>query len=110
MERPYSERLLAHCPLCQTAYKTTEVRLLGERGTTRLFHCTCRSCGQAVLAVILESNGSVSSVGLVTDLEMADALRFTSAQTISSDECIAVHRLMEGESLAFCQYLLDKKR
>lgn len=109
MERPHSEHLLAHCPLCQVAYQSAEVRLLGERGSTRLFHCTCRSCGQAVLAVILETNGSVSSVGLVTDLEIQDALRFTNVPAVSSDECIMAHRLMEGESQAFCQRLLDKK-
>lgn len=108
MERPHSERLLAHCPLCQAAYQSTEVRLLGERGVTRLFHCTCKQCGQAVLAVILETNGSVSSVGLVTDLEIQDALRFTNVEAVSSDECISAHRLLETDSLAFCRRLLDK--
>ncbi len=108
MDQPHSERLLAHCPLCHTAYDATRVRLLGEYGSTRLFHCSCQSCGQSVLAVVLESNGSVSSVGLVTDLEIEDALRFTNADSVSSDECIAVHRLMERGSLAFCKGLLDK--
>lgn len=109
MDRPHSERLLAHCPICQAAYRATEVRLLGEKGMTRMFHCTCSSCGQAVLAVILETPGSVSSVGLVTDLEIQDAMRFKDAGAVSSDECITAHRLMEGESSAFCQRLLDKK-
>jgi len=109
MERPRSERLLAHCPLCRAAYKTDEVRMLGERGATRLFHCTCRSCGQTVLAVVLETNGAVSSIGLVTDLELSDALRFSKAEAITGDDCIAAHRLMETDSMAFCSRLLDRK-
>ena len=83
MDHAHTPKLLAHCPLCQAAYPTSEVKLLGEKGTTRLFHCTCSSCGHAVLAVVLESAGSVSSVGLVTDLEQ--------------------------ESQGLCRFLLDKK-
>lgn len=109
MERNPSPKLLAHCPLCQTAYHTEEVRLLGERGTTRLFHCTCGSCKHAVIAVVLEAAGSVSSVGLVTDMEVQDAVRFQGVRPVSTDECIAFHRLLETDSLAFCATLLDKK-
>ncbi|MCI0479691.1 hypothetical protein L0Y59_04045 [Candidatus Uhrbacteria bacterium] len=100
-----SSKLLAHCPLCQTAYGDAEVRLLGERGSTRLFHCSCASCGHAMLAVILESQGAVSSVGLVTDLEVQDALRFRGAPTVSADDCLAAHALLETGSKGFCEAL-----
>lgn len=109
MDHGHLHKLLAHCPLCQTAYPASEIRLLGERGTMRLFHCTCSTCGHAVLAVVLETSGSVSSVGLVTDLEVSDALRFQNAQAVSSDECIAFHQLLETDSRGFCGRLLDKK-
>lgn len=110
MEHSHSQRVLAHCPLCQTTYRAEAVRLLGERGSTRLFHCTCNACGHAVLAVILEApgTGNVSSVGLVTDLEIQDALRWKDAKTVTSDECVAVHRLMQEGSAGFCRRLLDK--
>jgi len=104
-----SPQLLAHCPVCHAAYPAADVRLLGERGTTRLFHCTCASCGNAVLAVVLENAGSVSSMGLVTDLEIQDALRFQEVLPVSTDECLAVHRILETQSQAFCRQLLDKK-
>jgi hypothetical protein len=109
MERPQPQKMLAHCPLCHTAYESAEIRLLGEKGATRLFHCTCRSCGHSVLAVILETQGSVSSVGLVTDLELKDALRFKDADPITSDECIAAHRALAADSRAWCRRLLDIK-
>lgn len=109
MERSPSSKLLAHCPICQTAYRSSEVRLLGERGTSRLFHCTCGSCKHAVLAVVLEAAGSISSVGLVTDMEVQDALRFQGVRPVSTDECIAIHRLLETDSASFCATLLDRK-
>ncbi|MBU1908382.1 hypothetical protein KKF59_04640, partial [Patescibacteria group bacterium] len=66
MKECNSSKLLNHCPLCQTVYKDNEIRLLGQSGARRMFHCKCRSCSHAILAIILETSGSVSSIGLVT--------------------------------------------
>ena len=103
------EKILAHCPMCQATYAGSAVQLLGERGTTRLFHCTCERCGHAVLAVVLESAGALSSIGLVTDMEVQDALRFQGLLPITTDDCISLHRLLETDSKRFCERLLDKK-
>lgn len=102
MDHASSSKLLAHCPLCQAMYEEQEIRLLGERGATRLFHCTCRGCGHAMLALILETQGSVSSVGLVTDLEVSDALRFRDRTPITADECLAARMRMIDQSREFC--------
>ncbi len=107
MPPTHSPKLLAHCPLCHTVYSASEIRLLGEKGTTRLFHCTCNSCGQSVLAIVLENFGNVSSLGLVTDLELQDALRFRNAVAVNLDECIAMHRLLQTDSQALCRKLLS---
>lgn len=105
MDPAHSSKLLAHCPLCQATYREAEVRLLSEKNSTRLFHCTCRSCGHAMLAIILETQGSVSSVGLMTDLEAQDALRFRDCEALSADDCIAAHRVLEEESRELCSLL-----
>jgi hypothetical protein len=105
MDHAHSSHLLAQCPLCHAAYPSADVQLVGEKGTTRLFHCTCRTCGHAMLAIVLENQGAVSSVGLMTDLEIQDAMRFREAAVISADDCIAIHRLLEGESQRFCAAL-----
>lgn len=105
MDHAPSSKLLAHCPLCQVQYHEQEVHLLGERGTTRLFHCTCHGCGHAMLAMILETQGSISSVGLVTDLEVQDALRFRDRTALTSDECLLAHRTLEDSSRDFCHIL-----
>ena len=106
MDSAHSSKLLAQCPLCQTVYEESEVRLLGERGSTRLFHCSCHACGHAMLAMILEAHGSVSSVGLMTDLEVQDALRFQSLESLSADDCIAAHRILEAESRQLCTLIM----
>jgi hypothetical protein len=109
MDNPNPQKIMAHCPLCQAAYAESAVRLVGEKGPARLFHCTCTDCGHAVLAVVIEAAGGISSVGLVTDLEVQDAVRFANSLPVTSDECISAHKVLEEGSRALCGRLLDKK-
>jgi len=106
MDPAQSSRWIANCPLCNVEYLTEKVRLVGERGTKQLFHCTCEGCGNSMLAIILETKGSISSVGLLTDLEVQDAMRMHEAVPISSDDCIEAHRLLEQEGKVFVRSLL----
>lgn len=105
----HPSKLLAQCPMCQAFYDQNEIRLVGEETGSRLFHCTCKSCGHAMLAVILETSGMVSSIGVVTDLEAGDAVRFRGAPAVSVDECVRIHRLLEEQSFAFCQQMLAER-
>lgn len=59
-----------------------------------------------MLAVVLEASGVVSSVGVVTDLEAADAQRFHDAAPITVDECLHFHVQLEDESRELCKVLL----
>jgi hypothetical protein len=105
--------MLAHCPLCQTAYDEHSIKLLGEQAAsmtgqsaTRMFHLTCSSCHHAVIAVILESQNGVSSIGLVTDLEVQDAVRMHDAPPISADDCVVAHEILETKSRRVCEQLM----
>lgn len=101
-------RLIAACPLCQASYQDGAIRLVGEKGAHRMFHCSCRQCGHAILAVVLETSGWVSSIGVMTDLEAKDALRLQESTPITSDECIKYYHIFEQESAVFCKELLQK--
>lgn len=95
--------------MCHSVYEQTGVRLLRELGGTRLFHCSCHSCGRSMLALMLENSGWLSTVGLVTDLGVTDALRLEQSAPISSDECIRLHRMIDKNSQAFCRFLTENK-
>lgn len=100
-----SPKLLTHCPLCEAKYEEQSVRLLGEQGAMRLFHMTCPACSHSVLAVILEHPHGVSTMGMVTDLEAQDALRFQDADPISADDCLDIHDFLADSSRAFVKAL-----
>ncbi|MDO8617568.1 MAG: hypothetical protein Q7N87_01600 [Candidatus Uhrbacteria bacterium] len=100
--------IIAQCPMCQADYAQEKIHLVGERGNVRLFHCTCDGCGHAMLAIILESSGGLSSLGLVTDLEAKDALRFQKFPIINADECVGWHEILEGQSREVCRVLMKQ--
>jgi len=101
----HPSRLIAECPLCHTPYGDEAVRLLRELEGSRLFHCSCQKCGRSMMALMLERSGWMSTVGLVTDLEAADAIRLEDAEAITSDECIRFTQVLEMNSQEFCRFL-----
>ncbi|MSR84926.1 hypothetical protein EXS71_00580 [Candidatus Uhrbacteria bacterium] len=98
--------LLTQCPLCEGVYPKESIQLVGEQRGLRLFHCTCQTCGHTILAILLESAGWMSSIAMVTDLEVKDALRFQGAIPIATNECVQFHQFLESSSQELCHALL----
>lgn len=98
-------RLIVECPLCHAAYQEDAVKALGETAAGKLFHCSCGDCGRSMMALMRENTGYVSTIGLVTDQTVGDAVRLTDRGPISADECIGTHTLLERESRELVQKL-----
>ncbi len=105
-----ASKILSHCPLCKKNYPDDAVQSLGEQGGADIYHCTCKACGHAMIAVVLEQAGLVSSIGMVTDLEIHDAISFYKAKPISNDECVEAHRVLEHHSQELCKALISAKK
>lgn len=73
-----------------------EARVLGEEGETHLLHVRCRSCSNAMLALVLVTKAGVSSVGLVTDLSYDDVVRFQSSPKVSVDDVLDLHKMLKN--------------
>lgn len=86
-----SLRLVSSCPLCDARYAAAYSRVLSEREDTRLVHATCRKCGSAMLALVVENEAGGSTVGLVTDLSHEDVLKFRSGRRVTTDDVIDAH-------------------
>ena len=95
-------RIVSYCPLCEAEFNPMEARVLGEEGETHLVHVRCRSCLNAILALVLITKAGVSSVGLVTDLSYEDVIRFKTGAKVSVDDILEVHKLMEKGDFPLC--------
>ncbi|OGL94909.1 hypothetical protein A2348_05480 [Candidatus Uhrbacteria bacterium RIFOXYB12_FULL_58_10] len=87
---------MSFCPLCETKYAPAQARVLSEQDDTRLIHATCKKCGSATLALVVEGEAGGSTVGLVTDLSYDDVLRFHRGGRVSTDDVIEAHEGLEA--------------
>lgn len=90
-------KLISVCPLCEEHYNPTEAQLVGEAEDSHLLHITCRKCRNSIIALVLVSQGGVSSVGLVTDLNFEDVIKFRASQEVSYDDVLEMHGILEDE-------------
>jgi hypothetical protein len=91
-------KLVSFCPLCEAHYNPMEAQIVGEADDSHLLHITCRKCQNSIIALVLISSGGVSSVGLVTDLNFDDVLKFRDAADISDDDVLEAHGMLEDEA------------
>lgn len=102
-----NQPLMTHCPLCRALYADEQVKLVLERSQARLYHSMCGTCRHGLFAYVLEAQGGISSIGLVTDASGEDAMSLADAPTVTSEECIAAHRMLSEQSKDICRRLLD---
>lgn len=98
-------KLIAQCPLCRTSYTDAGITLVEERVHARMFHCACQRCGHALLALVMEIGGYLSSVGIVTDLQSSEVIRLSQETPISADACLWWYDYLEHKSKEFCRVL-----
>jgi len=99
--------LMTHCPMCKALYPVESVKLVREQAHVRLYHSTCQSCKHGLFYYVIQSEGGMSAVGLITDACGSDALRLAESSVITAEECINTHRIITKQSKDLCQNLLD---
>ncbi|HBB37971.1 MAG: hypothetical protein UV82_C0006G0020 [Candidatus Magasanikbacteria bacterium GW2011_GWD2_43_18] len=92
-------KLLKDCPLCQTTFQTTDIRIVDTYDNVHLLHLTCGECAHAILSLFAVSQMGMTSVGMATDLSALDAERVLDTEPIHEDEILSFHTLLSRESL-----------
>lgn len=82
---------LARCPFCATAYADEHIRPVGRRRTGETSHATCTHCLRAMMFAVDRHGGHVACVGLLTDCNAEEAVRFEKGAKISLDEVLKAH-------------------
>ncbi len=87
-------QLVSYCPLCQAPARPQKIRILEAKEDSQLIHVDCSSCHSSILALVINSNYGVASVGLATDLSEEEVIRFKEASLVTADDVIAIHDLL----------------
>ncbi len=94
-------KMMAECPLCKQAYSEQKAKVIEEKNSAHLVHITCPHCLHSILALIIVSKVGMSSVGMVTDLNVNDVRRLKRLGPITEDELLNFYSLLQKEKLNF---------
>lgn len=82
---PEGLKLISKCPLCQEQYQPFQASIVEEKEDAQLVHIECRKCQSSIVALIINGQLGLTSVGLITDLTSIDVEIFKDAQPIDED-------------------------
>ena len=105
MQRNYQKmiELLAfvlHCPICSHKYHAERTSIIEARDTDSqensqmLVHTECEHCKSSVVFSIALDGPEIFSIGMVTDLTAADAIRFRDSEAITIDQVLDFHSFL----------------
>jgi len=87
-------KFINKCPLCTEPYDPKKAHLFAKNEAAHLVHLTCSKCSSYFIVMILMMGHGLSSVGMVTDLSLADAERLYKAEPITLNEAINGYKLI----------------
>lgn len=94
--------VILHCPVCNNKYNAEQTSILESKDVEKydnsslLVHTDCERCKSSVVFSISLDGPEIFSVGMVTDLNSADARRFREAGHISVNEVIDFHEFLNS--------------
>ncbi len=100
-----SLKTISYCPVCNNRYNPIEAKVLVEKNDAHLIYIKCRRCQSAILAIILANNLGISSVGLITDLESDEVLKFKAVKQINFDDAIEMHQTLTKDKVLIDQFI-----
>lgn len=89
--------LNGRCPVCNTMYDLQKFRIIAEHEQNVLTYIQCANCGSALLSMMTAGQQGLHAVGLVTDLQLEEIVKFERGGPISSDDVIDMHALLEND-------------
>lgn len=80
---PEGLKLISRCPLCAENYQPFQASIVEEKEEAQLLHIQCRKCQSSIVALIVNGQLGLTSVGLITDLTSGDVEYFKDASRVS---------------------------
>lgn len=83
-----------YCPLCNKEYAPVNLQVVEQAGETILAHSHCPVCAGAVLSLLYKDFMGITLLGLVTDLDYDDTMRFKDAEAVDEDEVLTLYQTL----------------
>lgn len=93
-------KIIANCPVCHFRYDSAETRIIDENDGAHLVYLKCQRCQSATLVLLMANNFGVSSIGVLTDLDSHEVLKFKDLPEVNSDDVLSVYHFLQNSSSA----------
>jgi len=104
---PDGLRLISKCPLCSEQYQPFQASIVEEKAEAQLVHIKCRRCESAVVALIVDGQLGLSSIGLITDLSSDDVELFKDAEPIQEEDVLSGYQELKKAGDSFYSKLTE---
>ena len=91
-------KLINQCPICSKDYNKDTVKRFLDLNSSHLIHLTCNHCQSYFVAMIMEVGKSMSTIGMITDLNYEDTKRLHNKEAISLDETIEASKILKNHN------------
>ena len=65
-----------------------------------MFYIKCHKCSGSIILLILSSGPLISSVGIITDLNEVEIMKFQKSKKIQEEDILNLHQLIKAKN--FC--------
>ncbi|HUT22120.1 MAG TPA: hypothetical protein VMX18_01785 [Candidatus Bipolaricaulota bacterium] len=93
-----SLKIISNCPVCKAVYYPSEINVVDEKENAHLLHLQCRKCKNCLLVLIIAGAKGISSVGLVTELDSEEALKYLRGNPVSADEVLDIREKINNSN------------
>ncbi|HOX97403.1 MAG TPA: hypothetical protein PL066_03590 [bacterium] len=103
-----SLKVIATCPVCQQKYNQQTIKVVEKQSDSYVFHITCDKCNSAVLAYAVQTPMGLTTIGLLTDLQLSEVKRFLRQAMISENDVLQAYQVITAKGEDFASLLMNQ--
>jgi len=91
-------KIISNCPVCKSVYYPSEINILNEKENAHLLHLECRKCKSCLLVLIVAGPRGVNSIGLLTDLQSVETIKFLESNPVCADDVLEGKEIISNQN------------
>ena len=93
-------KIVSDCPVCRRKRFAADVKLVGEQADGHLLHVKCKNCQSCTMILVSPTGHGMNMLGVLTDLGSEEVGKFMDRGSLSSDDMIGLHEILQKEEFA----------
>ncbi len=89
-------KYIGNCPVCSSQFEPGKASIIEKKDHMSHVYAECSKCTSSVSCFVLENKmGTVTTIGMLTDMTKEDIMRFKMREPITANEVKKIHQIIE---------------